>query len=716
MKRSYISFFLLINIFTYGCLVIIENKAVNAKPVKHVNKTFQDITPELQIKIDEWMKLLYSDDPAIRSSASISLLGLNLPAIYDSLIDILINSANGDVRISLIKAFGFTGDDKALDSMIELLDSEEEAIRIASANALGNITTRIAIEKMIDVLLNAKDPVNSRILIAGALAKTRSREAVKPLISLLVSDNNVLRIAVKDALVQITKQSDGNTNIFWQEWWDRNKVKTREQWLEDIVDKLEEDAKKLRSQNSTLKSEIAQKTIKILETGKEKGNIELLLVAIRSEYPEVRFFAATELANHKDPGVVKIFIDLISDSNGDIRALAAKVLGETGDVSGLSSLILTLQDKEAKVRESAARALGKLGNREALIDLLYALNDEENSVICAVAEALGEIRAKEAVEKLINLLSNEYPMVKESAIVALGKIQDNRAIEPLINSLKDNEERVRWYAADSLGKIGAKKATLPLIALLSDKSARVRESAVTALGEIGDESAVEPLIKLLKDGDNRVAEKAANVLSAIECKNFETFDSIVNALYAGKDYKRSIEILKKQMDNFEDLPEYSHALWQSKLKMARSHNLLNNYQKAIQIYEELVIHFKDDIEIKHELVQCLKEAKQHDKLLNIFSLWIENLLTDNRLWWNEIYKILEEYFENGEFDRVRELVDDFEKKNNYMGGSELRFKFQELRKRSLKILLPQGDKLSSALKKQLFSLNQEYPVQRQIFC
>jgi HEAT repeat protein len=716
MKRPYLSFFLLIIILTYGCLVIIENKAVNAKPVKHVNKTSRYITPELQIKIDEWMKLLYSDDPAIRSFASISLLGLNLPAIYDSLIDILINSANGDVRISLIKAFGFTGDDMALDSMIELLDSEEEAIRIASVNALGNIRTRIAIEKMIDVLLNAKDPVNSRILIAGALAKTRSHKAVKPLISLLESDNNDLRIAAQDALVHITKQSDGNTNIFWQEWWDRNKVKTREQWLEDIVDKLEEDVKKLRSQNSTLKSEIAQKTIKILETGKEKGNIELLLVAIRSEYPEVRIFAARELANRKDPGVVKIFIGLISDSNGDIRALAAKVLGETGDVSGLSSLILTLQDKEAKVRESAARALGKLGNKEALIDLLSALNDKENSVICAVAEALGEIRANEAVETLINLLSNEYPIVKESAIVALGKIQDNRAIEPLINSLKDNEERVRWYAADSLGKIGAKKATLPLIALLSDKSARVRESAVTALGQIGDESAVESLIKLLKDGDNRVAEKAANVLSAIECKNFGTLDIIVNAFHTGNDYKRTIEILEKQIDNFEDLPEYSLALWQSKLKLARSHALLNNCQKAIQIYEDLVIHFENDIEIKRELVQCLKEAKQHDKLLNIFSLWIENLLTDNRLWWNEIYKILEEYFETGEFDRVRELVDDFEKKNNYMGGPELKFKFQELRKRSLKILLPQGNKLPSALKKQLFSLKQEYSVQRQIFC
>ena len=707
MAKFYLSSFLLINILTYGCLTLIENKAVNAKTIEHTNKTFRDTTPERQIKIDEWMKLLYSDDPAIRSSASISLLGLNLPAVYDSLIDILTNSANDDVRISLIKAFGFTGDDKALDSMIELLDSENETLQIASANALGNIRTRIATRKMIDVLINTENSTNSHILIAGALAKTRSREAVKPLISLLESDNNDLQIAARDALVEITKQSEDNTIVFWQEWWDRNKVKTREQWLEDIVDKLEEDVKKLRSQNIVLKSEAAQKTIKILETRKEEGSVKQLLDAIKSEYPEVRIFAARELINHNGPGVARIFIDLISDTNTDMRALAAKVLGEIGDTSGLSPLISALQDKEATVREAAARALGKSGSKEAVTDLVSALNDKENSVICAAAEALGEIRANDAVETLINLLSNEYPIVKESAIVALGKIQDNRAIEPLINSLKDDEERIRWYAADSLGKIGVQKATLPLITLLSDKSARVRESAVTTLGQIGDESAVESLIKLLKDEDNRVAEKAAGALLAIECKNFETLDNIVNVFYTGKNYKRSIEILKKQINNFKDLPEYNHALWQSKLKLAKSYFLLDNCQKAIQTYEELVIHFNDDIEIKRELVQCLKEANQHDKLLNFFSLWVEDSLADNSLWWDEIYKILEEYFEKGEFNRVRELVDDFEGRNHYMGGAELKFKFRELKKKSLETLLPQGDKLSSALKKQLFSINQE---------
>ena len=48
---------------------------------------------------------------------------------------------------------------------------------------------------MADVLLDNRKPVESRILITGALAKTRSREAVEPLINVLESDNNDLQIA-----------------------------------------------------------------------------------------------------------------------------------------------------------------------------------------------------------------------------------------------------------------------------------------------------------------------------------------------------------------------------------------------------------------------------------------------------------------------------------------------------------------------------------------
>ena len=692
MKKYWLSFIIL-NISIYGCLSAIENRVVTASETTPARKTSQDISPELNIKIDEWMKLLYSEDSAIRSSAIISLLGLNLPTVYDSLIDILKNSGNDDVRISLIKAFGFAGDDnRALDCMIDLLASKSEAVRIASANALGNIRTENAIREMISVLLDTGNPVESRILITSALAKTRSREAVEPLISLLESDDNKLQMAAHDALVEISKQSNGKTKYFWQEWWDRNKVKTREQWLEDIIDKMEEGFKKLKAENRLLRDEIVEKTIKILKAGKEKDDIRQLNDAIKSKYQEVRIFAAGELANHKDPEVIKIFVGLISDNDTEIRVLAVNVLGKIGNVPELKYLISALQDKEIRVRESAARALGKLGKKEVAHDLLSALNDPANIVVCAAAEALGELRVAETAEPLISLFSNKDPKVRESAIVAIGKFQDQRAIEPLINALKDGEERVRWYAADSLGKIGSKQSISHLIALLSDESARVRESAATALGQIGDESAVEPLIKLLKDRDNRVAEKSADMLLSIECKSFELLDSITNAFYADKDYKRAKEILEKQVNNYENVPEYDHALWQSKLRLAKLYYSLNNCQKAILLYEKLVIHFNNNIEIKHELVHCLKELKQYDKLLSYFSLWVEDLLTDNSLWWREIYEIVEKYFTEGAFDRVRELIDGFEKKAPYMGGPELKSRFYNLKKKSMETMLQQSTK------------------------
>ena len=692
MKKYWLSF-IIINISIYSCLSAIENREVTARDATHTKKASQDVSPELNIKIDEWMKLLYSEDPAIRTSAIISLLGLNIPTVYDSLIDVLKNSENDDVRISLIKAFGFAGDDnRALDCMIDLLASESEAVRIASANALGNIRTENAIKEMKDVLLNTRKPIESRILITHALAKTHSREAVEPLISLLESDNNDLQMAVHDALVEITKQSNGKAKSFWQEWWDRNKVKTREQWLEDIVDKLEEGFKKLKAENSLLRDEIVDKTIKILKTRKEKDDIRQLIDALKSEYQEVRIFAAGELANHKDPEVIKVFVDLISDNDTEIRVLAVNVLGKIGNVPELKYLISALQDKEISVRESAARALGKLSKKEVGYDLLSALSDPANIVVCAAAESLGELRVTEAVEPLISLFSNRDPKVRESAIVAIGKFQDKRTIDPLINALNDDEERVRWYAADSLGKIGSKKAVLHLITLLSDESARVRESTATALGQIGDESAVEPLIKLLEDRDDRVAEKAADVLLSIECKSFELFDNIINAFYAGEDYKRAKEILEKQINNYDNIPEYGHALWQNKLKLAKLYYSLNNCQKAILIYEELVMHFDNDMEIKHEFVHCLKELKQYDKLLSFFSLWVEDLLTDNHLWWREIYKIVEKYFTDGNFDRVRAIIDGFEKKTPYMGGPELKSRFYDLKKQSMETMLPQNTK------------------------
>ncbi len=230
-----------------------------------------------------------------------------------------------------------------------------------------------------------------------------------------------------------------------------------------------------------------------------------------------------------------------------------------------------------------------------------------------------------------------------------------------------------------------------MIIFLSDESARVRESTAEALGLIGDESAVEPLIKLLKDIDKRVAEKAADVLLSIKSESLVLLDSIVNAFYAEEDYKRAKEILKKQINNYEGLPEYDHALWQSRKRLAKLYFSSNDCQKATPLYEKLVMHFDNDMEIKHELMHCLKEVKQYDKLLSVLSLWTEDSLADNHLWWPEICEVAEGLFIEGSFERVRTLIDDFEKKNPQLGGPELKSRFYDLREKSVVAMTPQDE-------------------------
>jgi hypothetical protein len=60
------------------------------------------------------------------------------------------------------------------------------------------------------------------------------------------------------------------------------------------------------------------------------------------------------------------------------------------------------------------------------------------------------------------------------------------------------------------------------------------------------------------------------------------------------------------------------------------------------------------------------------------------------LWWKDIYEIVENYFIEGAFDKVRELIDGFEKKAPSMGGPELKSRFDNLKRKSMKTMLPQS--------------------------
>ncbi|HHT9126275.1 MAG TPA: HEAT repeat domain-containing protein [Candidatus Brocadiia bacterium] len=636
---------------------------------------------EMAKKIEEWIEQLYADDPAVSRSAAISLLALGQDSYVKLLIDILKDTRNDNVRISIMNAFGFNGDDRALELIIELLDSENDAVKTTASETLGKLKTRMAIEKMSAAMLKKDRSLSSRILLIQALGNVRNREAVEPLIRIMESDEKALQVVAKEALERITKQSIGNDVKQWTEWWNRNKIKTREQWLEDIVEKLESKIKQLEGQLETLHKEFAQKTINLLELRIENGDFKPLLEGMKSEYPEVRTFSTKKLVNFKDPAVVQALITVLSDMQMEVRVAAAHGLGELGNETVVEPLITALQDEEMEVREAAAKALGRLGLPKSVDALISVLDSPESKLTATSAEALGQIGDNRAVEPLINLLSHKDPKVRESATFALGRLKDIRGIGPLIKTLDDQDERIRWFAADSLGKIGVVEAVEPLIKLLSDTSARVRESAAKALGQIKSEKAIEPLLKTLQDQDKRVAEQAADALVTIDYEKFETSDTLANKFYTSKDYKRTVQTLEKQIAKFSKLIGYEEKIWQSKLILARSYFYLKDWQKAEILYEELTKYFHNDAEIRIELAQCLRETKQYERVIELYATWMKEFSANSEAWWQGRLEVVSAFFEEGNSQRAKELIDNFRKEDPGLGGVNIKIKFNELEKR-----------------------------------
>ncbi|MGR3176569.1 MAG: HEAT repeat domain-containing protein [Candidatus Anammoxibacter sp.] len=648
------------------------------KPVKVLiesNGTLVDVN--IKKKFKKLKKKLYAKDPNIQTAAAVSLLNLEYQDAFELLIDILKDAKNKEITISVLKSFGFTGDDRAMGQIIPLLDNKKERIRLAATETLGKIKTFKAHKIMIYNLLNAQISTRTRILVAEALGDVRNRDSVEPLIKILKSKDADLQTAAHNALVKITRQPIGRNIDQWKEWWASNRIKSREEWLEDIVEYLEENLKQIESENEVLNKEISEKSIELLELYSSNNSaFSIFIEAAKSKYPDVRVFAVNELAKKKPPEAKEIFLELLSDENFEVKIIAAHTIGEIADKSTLEPLLDVVHDENTEVQVAIIKALGRIEMPKAVDALVSLLKSKKTNVTKASIEALGQIGDSKVITYLIPFLQNSDPLVRETVAIALGKIKDSRSIDPLIKALSDNEERVRWYAADSLGKLRIGKAVAPLISLLSDSSARVRESATASLGQIGDAQAVGHLTKMLDDKDKRVVEQASEALMAIAGDKLEAHDDLANIFVIKKDYDRAIKVTEKQLAKYSENEE---ALWQSRLRLAKYFVLAENWDKAANLYAILIEHFPEDVELKKEFVNCTLEMKQYERSLDVLSNWVNGQFDNKEFFWESRLGIAAIIFDNGEYEKVKELVTKFENEDPELGGNDLKSDFNSLR-------------------------------------
>ena len=189
------------------------------------------------------------------------------------------------------------------------------------------------------------------------------------------------------------------------------------------------------------------------------------VVALDSEYPEIRKSNIKTIANSSDPMAFEILMLAVKHPTLDVRANALfELVSFSNNPRMIPTLIEVLDGDDRGIWNQACNKLPQFG--------------------------------QSAIPKLLEALFHQNPKVRYGVVVILGKIGDPVAVPNLIKALQDEDANVRCGAAKALGEIKDTTAVSALAQLLSDTAIpewtgrRVCDAADVALQQIGTPEAL----------------------------------------------------------------------------------------------------------------------------------------------------------------------------------------------------------------------------------
>lgn len=358
---------------------------------------------------------------------------------------------------------------------------------------------------------NAGRPEPARAAVIRALGAFVDQRVAQTLMELLQSqeESTVIRGAAADALMDMTGyRSFGSEVGEWRAWWARasqldegqfrtqmllsragrlDQVQRRyEQLTEELVALLSEgyritpDSQKLDRLLRLLQSprpEVRVAAVRIVTNDALENRTvpasarELLRSMVADSAPEVRLEAATAIRSLNDAAALEALLkQLAVEPVPEVRAGIAQTLGPIRDLRAVGPLIDLLKDRYLKVAEAAADALAALGPQVrrdramsdrvavALKEVLEtrATGRDAQNLRAGALEALVPLRRREMLPMVQQLLgANEAARVRRAALRLMAELREPDTAVSIIAALDSsrNEPGVRLEAVNALGAI-----------------------------------------------------------------------------------------------------------------------------------------------------------------------------------------------------------------------------------------------------------------------
>jgi HEAT repeat protein len=350
-----------------------ESDAVVAAAIDALDELGQDaletlITSMADLDLDDgaadWMKAkafvraLAADVPELRMAAANALGELEEDDAIPKLIE-RFEDSDPRVRARGARACGLINDPRATDALEGLLSDPNADVRREAADSLGRIGNRQALQALLQLYDDDSERVR-RIAVSG-FGKFSNDRPVEHLIDALADDSAAVRRTAVFSLIELLSNVPTEQSHEIRETVVEKLSATEDETVvAPLVEILE------RSTQAAQRRNTAWLLGRVMDDESNRDAVDALITALEDGGQMTQQFAATSLADIGGTYVEKELLEIASDPEGDseARGQAVFTLGKVGDEETAREIENLLDDAEDEtVRERAFSALSKLGGR-----------------------------------------------------------------------------------------------------------------------------------------------------------------------------------------------------------------------------------------------------------------------------------------------------------------------------------------------------------------
>ncbi len=346
-----------------------ENEDVRSAAIDGLDEIGSGAVEQLLVKITgtqiqqgaDWAtakrfaKALSSEIPELRMAAANALGQLGEPSAVPALINSLADD-NPQVRIRACSSLAVIGHSRAVPALIELLSDANGQVRHEAAVSLASIGD----DQALYALLNMLDDENPSIrrIAASSLGQAGSVRAVQPLADALADEHSAVRSAAVFSIIELLSNAPTQQSHKIRETVVSELQDADSATVQPLVEILDESNQVRQRRNA------AWFLGRVVDEPQPE-TIETLIDALESDDRSTAQFAATSLANIGGLAVEsKLLAFVESDGDDEARAKAIFVLGQIGGRRSREKIRKFTEDDSQEVRKRAFSAVSKLRGRQ----------------------------------------------------------------------------------------------------------------------------------------------------------------------------------------------------------------------------------------------------------------------------------------------------------------------------------------------------------------